>query len=305
MELKGREEKRREKKRKEKKRNDGSDQNQKEILEKPTSDPGPTAWRLLHLETRGLTVTLLFTTTLLSRKQSNGATSTPDEFKPPNAKIAAPCVSAFGNRLTHSSTIQHRKLRSPLEHDRLCFRDKRRNPKLNLPQSRYLREHSGNTHANMLNTRHKRVSFYLARTGEKKSFYARVPRWSLGDETLAARGNTRTNGDSTLKSTIRDAFPLRVLRASQQTGDIAPLSTPSASNISRHDRSCLSFVISKIKTKSSVGLFLAIANTHARAGRHQSNEVHYRRTFNRAREHHACARRHTHKCSFYPTRIRA
>ncbi|KAL2736299.1 hypothetical protein V1477_012808 [Vespula maculifrons] len=86
------------------------------------------------------------------RKQSNGATSTPDEFKPPNAKIAAPCVSAFGNRLTHSSTIQHRKLRSPLEHDRLCFRDKRRNPKLNLPQSRYLREHSGNTHANMLNT---------------------------------------------------------------------------------------------------------------------------------------------------------
>ncbi|KAL2736152.1 hypothetical protein V1477_012661 [Vespula maculifrons] len=117
-----------------------------------TADPGPTAWRLLHLETRGLTVTLLFTTTLLSRKQSNGATSTPDEFKPPNAKIAAPCVSAFGNRLTHSSTIQHRKLRSPLEHDRLCFRDKRRNPKLNLPQSRYLREHSGNTHANMLNT---------------------------------------------------------------------------------------------------------------------------------------------------------
>ncbi|KAL2734922.1 hypothetical protein V1477_013640 [Vespula maculifrons] len=55
---------------------------------------------------------------------------------------------------------------------------------------RYLREYSGNTHANMLSTlepildfiapentnayasRHKRVSFYLARTGEKKSFYA-------------------------------------------------------------------------------------------------------------------------------------
>ncbi|KAL2737181.1 LOW QUALITY PROTEIN: hypothetical protein V1477_012137 [Vespula maculifrons] len=68
-------------------------------------------------------------------------------------------------------------------------------------------------------SRHKRVSFYLARTGEKKSFYARVPPWSLGDETDAARGNTRTNGDSTLKSTIRDAFPLRELRASQQTGD--------------------------------------------------------------------------------------
>ncbi|KAL2721159.1 hypothetical protein V1477_019979, partial [Vespula maculifrons] len=83
-----------------------------------TADPGPTAWRLLLLETRGLT-------------QSNGVTSTPDEFKPPNAKIAAPCVSAFGNRLTHSSTIQHRKLRSPLEHDRSCFRDKRRNPELN------------------------------------------------------------------------------------------------------------------------------------------------------------------------------
>ncbi|KAL2727570.1 LOW QUALITY PROTEIN: hypothetical protein V1477_016846 [Vespula maculifrons] len=57
---------------------------------------------------------------------------------------------------------------------------------------------------------------------------------------LAASGDPRTN-DSTLKSTIRDAFPLRELRASQQTGDIAPLSTPSASDISRHDRSCLHF----------------------------------------------------------------
>ncbi|KAL2748113.1 hypothetical protein V1477_003662 [Vespula maculifrons] len=55
---------------------------------------------------------------------------------------------------------------------------------------RYLHEYSGNTHASMLSTlepmldlnapentnayasRHKRVSFYLARTGEKKSFYA-------------------------------------------------------------------------------------------------------------------------------------
>nr|KAF7425167.1 hypothetical protein H0235_007605 [Vespula pensylvanica] len=55
---------------------------------------------------------------------------------------------------------------------------------------RYLREYSGNTHASMSSTlepildliapentnayasRHKRVSFYLARTGEKKSFYA-------------------------------------------------------------------------------------------------------------------------------------
>ncbi|KAF7401045.1 hypothetical protein HZH66_006229 [Vespula vulgaris] len=55
---------------------------------------------------------------------------------------------------------------------------------------RYLREYSRNTHASMLNTlepildliapentntyasRHKRVSVYLARTGEKKSFYA-------------------------------------------------------------------------------------------------------------------------------------
>ncbi|KAL2724935.1 hypothetical protein V1477_018796 [Vespula maculifrons] len=63
--------------------------------------------------------------------QSNEATYTPDKFKPPNAKIAGPCVSAFGNQLTHSSTIQHRKLPSPLQHDRSCFRDKRRNPKLN------------------------------------------------------------------------------------------------------------------------------------------------------------------------------
>ncbi|KAL2737267.1 hypothetical protein V1477_012223 [Vespula maculifrons] len=62
---------------------------------------------------------------------------------------------------------------------------------------RYLREYSGNTHASML-----------------------IPPWSLGDEADAARGNTRTNGDSTLKSTIRDAFPLRELRASQQTGDV-------------------------------------------------------------------------------------
>ncbi|KAL2737178.1 hypothetical protein V1477_012134 [Vespula maculifrons] len=59
---------------------------------------------------------------------------------------------------------------------------------------RYLREYSGNTHA--------------------------IPPWSLGDATIAAPGNKRTNEDSTLKSTIRDAFPLRELRASQQTGDV-------------------------------------------------------------------------------------
>ncbi|KAL2743556.1 hypothetical protein V1477_009045 [Vespula maculifrons] len=65
------------------------------------------------------------------KSKATGQSPLHDEFKPPNAKIAAPCVSAFGNRLTHSSTIQHRKLRSPLEHNRSCFRDKRRNPKLN------------------------------------------------------------------------------------------------------------------------------------------------------------------------------
>ncbi|KAF7401051.1 hypothetical protein HZH68_006871 [Vespula germanica] len=53
-----------------------------------------------------------------------------------------------------------------------------------------------------------------------------MTKWTLVDGTVATRGNTRTNGDSTLKSTIRDAFPLRELRASQQTGDV-------------HDRSCL------------------------------------------------------------------
>ncbi|KAL2743010.1 LOW QUALITY PROTEIN: hypothetical protein V1477_008499 [Vespula maculifrons] len=58
-------------------------------------------------------------------------------------------------------------------------------------------------------------------------------------EEVAASGDPRANGDSTLSSTIRDAFPLRELRASQQTGDKAPPSTPSASDISRHDRSCL------------------------------------------------------------------
>ncbi|KAL2741384.1 hypothetical protein V1477_010445 [Vespula maculifrons] len=122
--------------------------------------------------------------------KATGRSPLPTNSRSPNAKIAAPCVSAFGNRLTHSSTIQHRKLRSPLEHNPSCFRDKRRNPKLNLPQSRYLREHSGNTHANMLNTlepmlelnapentnafasRHERVSFYLVRMGDKKSFHA-------------------------------------------------------------------------------------------------------------------------------------
>ncbi|KAL2730284.1 hypothetical protein V1477_016095 [Vespula maculifrons] len=115
----------------------------------------------------------------------------------------------------------------------------RQTPEPNIESYRthgYLREYSGNTHASMLSTLEP------------------IPRWSLGDAIIAAPGNKRTNEDSTLKSTNRDAFPLRELRASQQTGD-------------------------------------------------QSNEVHYRRTFNRAREHHACARRHTRKCSFYPTRI--
>ncbi|KAL2724621.1 LOW QUALITY PROTEIN: hypothetical protein V1477_018482 [Vespula maculifrons] len=70
------------------------------------------------------------------------------------------------------------------------------------------------------------MSLYLARTGEKKSFYTTkkdslnaLPRWSLGDATIAAPGKKRTNEDSTLTSTNRDASPLRELRASQQTGD--------------------------------------------------------------------------------------
>ncbi|KAL2747386.1 LOW QUALITY PROTEIN: hypothetical protein V1477_004078 [Vespula maculifrons] len=47
-------------------------------------------------------------------------------------------------------------------------------------------------------------------TPEKDSLNTRIkiqiPPWSLADGTDVARGNTRTNGDSTLKSTIRDAF---------------------------------------------------------------------------------------------------
>ncbi|KAL2724766.1 LOW QUALITY PROTEIN: hypothetical protein V1477_018627, partial [Vespula maculifrons] len=100
---------------------------------------------------------------------------------------------------------------------------------------RYLREYSGNTHANMLNTLDPILDLIAP---ENTNAYA-IPRWSLGDATIAVPGKKRTNEDSTRKSTDRDAFPLRELLASQQTGDIAPLSTPSASDISRHDRSCL------------------------------------------------------------------
>ncbi|KAL2729953.1 hypothetical protein V1477_015764 [Vespula maculifrons] len=39
-------------------------------------------------------------------------------------------------------------------------------------------------------------------------------------EEVAASEDPRANGDSTLKSANRDAFPLRELRASQQTGDV-------------------------------------------------------------------------------------
>ncbi|KAL2743007.1 hypothetical protein V1477_008496 [Vespula maculifrons] len=73
----------------------------------------------------------------------------------------------------------------------------------------------------------------------EKSFYSKYYRPRSHRVEVAAFGDPRTNGDSTLKSAIRDAFPLRELRASQQTGDKAPPSTPSASDISRHDRSCL------------------------------------------------------------------
>ncbi|KAL2742574.1 hypothetical protein V1477_009175 [Vespula maculifrons] len=52
------------------------------------------------------------------------------------------------------------------------------------------------------------------------AYASRLPRWSLGDETMAASGKKRSNEDSTLKSANRDAFPLRELRASQQTGDV-------------------------------------------------------------------------------------
>ncbi|KAL2715461.1 hypothetical protein V1478_015159 [Vespula squamosa] len=38
-------------------------------------------------------------------------------------------------------------------------------------------------------------------------------------EEVAAFGDPRANGDSTLNPAYRDAFPLRVLQASQPTGD--------------------------------------------------------------------------------------
>ncbi|KAL2721680.1 hypothetical protein V1477_020500 [Vespula maculifrons] len=86
------------------------------------TDPGLTAWRLLHLETHEITVTLPFILPLLLslKNQNNRMISTPRRIQVSNAKIASSMhISAFGNRLTHSSTMKHRKLRSPLEHNRV------------------------------------------------------------------------------------------------------------------------------------------------------------------------------------------
>ncbi|KAL2742050.1 hypothetical protein V1477_009679 [Vespula maculifrons] len=77
---------------------------------------------------------------------------------------------------------------------------------------------------------------------------------------VAASGDPRANGDFTLKSAIRDAFPLRELRASQQTGDIAPPSTPSASDISRHDRCPLEPQF--VGATSAYSLFFASCPNH-------------------------------------------
>ncbi|KAL2733955.1 hypothetical protein V1478_003653 [Vespula squamosa] len=61
-------------------------------------------------------------------------------------------------------------------------------------------------------------------TGTSQHPYVHVPLFKKTSprshrEEVAAFGNPRANGDSTLQFAFRDAFPLRELQASQPTGD--------------------------------------------------------------------------------------
>ncbi|KAL2711526.1 hypothetical protein V1478_018547 [Vespula squamosa] len=154
-----------------------------------TTDPGPTARRLLHLGTHELTLTLLYTITTIHTKSKQRSD-------------------------LHFTTNSTR----PVVLSRQIRRDTRLNPTALTILTRVSRKHSreyveyvGNKLGLNRARGHQRscqptlapVSTYLARTGEKKSFYplgrriSLIPvpsltKWSLGDETVAASENTRT-----------------------------------------------------------------------------------------------------------------
>ncbi|KAL2745952.1 hypothetical protein V1477_005870 [Vespula maculifrons] len=107
---------------------------------------------------------------------------------------------------------------------------------------------------------------------------------------VAASWDPRANEESTLKSANRDAFPLRELRVSQQTGD-------TENRFWKNIEICSYSPDFRYKSHIDFDISQVLPTQVPPRG------VHYRRTFNRAREHHACARRHTRECPSYPTRI--
>ncbi|KAL2725172.1 hypothetical protein V1478_007845, partial [Vespula squamosa] len=139
------------------------------------TDPGPTARRLLHSGTHGLTLTLLFTTTTIHKNSKQRVS---------NAKIAVPSVTAYSGTDLRSAQLSQRP--RPVVLSRQIRRDPRLNPTALTILTRVSRKHSREyieyvgTKLGLNRARgHQRscqptlapVSTYLARTGEKKSFY--------------------------------------------------------------------------------------------------------------------------------------
>ncbi|KAL2713965.1 hypothetical protein V1478_016522, partial [Vespula squamosa] len=148
-----------------------------------TTDPGPTTWRLLHSGTHGLTLTLLFTTTtIIKRSKQQGD--------------------------LHFTTNSTR----PVVLSRQIRRDPRLNPTALTILTRVSRKHS-REYVEYVGTK---IGLNHAR-GHQRSCQPTLAPVSHREE-VAAFGDPRANGDSTLNPAYRDAFPLRELQASQPTG---------------------------------------------------------------------------------------
>ncbi|KAF7406578.1 hypothetical protein HZH68_005947 [Vespula germanica] len=177
------------------------------------SDPGPTAWRLLQVEIHGLTVTLHFiTTTTIKKAKQRGNLHSTTNSSLQTLKLQPHASPHLGTdlriaQLSNIGSFDHHLSTTG------CASRQTPEPKIEFYRThRYLREYSGNTHARMLTTLEPMLD--LIAPENTNAYASRLPRWSLGDETLAARGNTRTNGDSKI-SKIHDP---RCLSASGASG---------------------------------------------------------------------------------------
>ncbi|KAL2724618.1 hypothetical protein V1477_018479 [Vespula maculifrons] len=177
-----------------------------------TTDPGPTAWRLLHLGTHGLTETLLYN--IWDPRRYVEVHELEEKQKRKRRKESRNMRACEGDSIRKKKKKAYPECNTcTCENDEMEEKrsfDHHLSTTAQTPESKI--ESTAVTILTRVFQKHSR-EYDLIAPQNTNAFASRhnLPRWSLGDATIAAPGKKRTNEDSTLKSTIRDAFPLREL----------------------------------------------------------------------------------------------